>query len=407
MKLPLRIALVLVGVLAITAIGTGSASASTLCMVNKSSCAAEDVVEKGIVMPAGSEGTSRFVFGSTEVSCGPTLSAKVTDVGGEEGGKAKPVKAEVTALSFGSCFGKPWGAPCSITAQNLPYNAEFTGSGGSGSFVMTGAPARFSVKCEFPTVINCVYSAGKMEMSFTGKELYATTSGFNISSLSAVEGSPCPAPSEWFTSSYSWLSPTSMYIVGGPAPTPIVRLCKVKTSPCPLPYFVFPNQKYPIGTALEGTLEGNSVFEFLYEGKAREPACEGGSLTGKTTEPAKPLIGEVSAMSFSKCGGGVCSVEAQSTPYKAEIESTGSGNGTLALVSGGAGSPKLEVNCGKAYKCVYKASSVSFTVTGGEPAKLVVSKTMEKDAASEAECGSTMTWKATYKLTEPTPLYVT
>jgi hypothetical protein len=46
-------------------------------------------------------------------------------------------------------------------------------------------------------------------------------------------------------------------------------------------------------------------------------------------------------------------------------------------------------------------------LTGGETPKLAIAQTLEKDASSEAECGSTMTWTATYKLTKPTPLFVT
>ncbi len=193
-----------------------------------------------------------------------------------------------------------------------------------------------------------------------------------------------------------------LFLVGGPAPPPATRLCKSTTSPCPKA------SRHPIGTAIEGTLEGSSVFEFLYEAKLREPACEAGGLAGETTALGTPLIAEVSSIFFSKCGAGVCAVEAQSLPYKAEIEKTSGGNGTLALVSGGSGPPKIEVNCGKSFRCVYKATSVSFAVTGSSTVpKLAVSQTLEKDAASETECGSTMTWKATYKVTKPTPLFVT
>lgn len=112
-------------------------------------------------------------------------------------------------------------------------------------------------------------------------------------------------------------------------------------------------------------------------------------------------------MTFKKCGGGVCAVQAQALPFKAEISKTTGGNGTMALANGGGGSPRIEINCGKAFKCIYNATGVSFSVTGGEAPKIAIGQTLEKDAASEAECGSTMTWTASYKLTQPTPLFVT
>ena len=66
------------------------------------------------------------------------------------------------------------------------------------------------------------------------------------------------------------------------------------------------------------------------------------------------------------------------------------------------------VNCGAAFKCVYHAAAVSFALTGSSTApKLAVAQTLERDAASEAECGSSMTWTATYKLAKPVPLFVT
>ncbi|HEX5929041.1 MAG TPA: hypothetical protein VFY48_06575 [Solirubrobacterales bacterium] len=275
---------------------------------------------------------------------------------------------------------------------NLPYEGEYSGTGGNGSMVLSDpVEIKGQLKCPQGT---CTFSTTKkVEFQFTG----GTAAVVNATGV-PMEGG-CSAT---MSSELKSLNPFSLFIVGGAAPNPVTRLCKVSTSPCPKA------ERHPIGTAFEASLEGNSVFEFLYEGKPREPSCEEGSLAGKTTVLGKPLVGEVSAMAFKKCGAGVCAVEAQGLPYKAEIEKTTGGNGTLAMVSGGGGPPKIEVNCGKSFKCIYKATSVSFAVTGsGTVPKLAVSQTLEKDAASEAECGATMTWKATYKLTKPTALFVT
>ncbi len=364
--------------------GTGSASGAVLCEANESPCSSENRYDNGF----GLWQTTKVNFGGSIVCSGAAME-KVTDMGGE----GKAVKADMELLSL-SCKEGGWG--CNpVNGANLPYNTEFQGSGGNGSVALSDPVGmQMTTQCLFKTCV--FFTTNKVELEFTGGNP-AVMAANNIPISSSGGGCPTTMSLE-----FKSLAPSaSMFIVDGPA-DPVTRLCKQNMSPC------LKANRHAIGTTLEGTLEGNSVFEFLYEGKLREPACEGGALTAKTTEAGKPLIGEVSAMSFSKCGAGVCAVEAQSLPYRAEIETTTAGNGTMTLVSGGTGSPKIEVNCGKSFICIYKAASVSFTLTGSASApKLAVSQTLEKDAASEAECGASMTWKATYKLTKPTSLFVT
>jgi hypothetical protein len=365
-------------------LGPSSASASVLCEANENPCSSENLVEN----EAQLFWNAKLNFGGAIVCNSGGSFEKVTDMGGE----GKAVKAEMTSLLLSCVEG---GVQCwPVGGGNLPYDTEFQGSGGNGTMVLSDPVAvKITTQCAFKT---CVFSTtSKIEPQFTGGN--PAVMAANSVPVSSGPGCPTTMSIELKTGAL----PASLFIVNGPA-NPATRLCKQNTSPCPKA------NRHAIGTAIEGSLEGNSVFEFLYEGKPREPACEEGTLTGKTTVAGKPLIGEVSAMSFGQCGAGVCAVQAQNLAYKAEIEKTTGGNGTLALVSGGSGSPRIEVNCGKAFKCVYKAASVSFTLTGSASTpKLAVSQTLEKDAASEAECGASMTWKATYKVTKPTPLFVT
>lgn len=374
-------------------VGASSASAGVLCNVNESPCPVESTYEPG-EFEALTTSKATIATNLGNITCSGGFVAQVSAVGGE----GKPAEAGIEFFNFQECKeGK--GLACSAAVKNQPYTASFEGSGGNGTMTLKDPTAvAFEFSCPFAP-IQCTFSAASIGFNVTGGSPAVITATNVPLSRS---GAQCPTTST-FSAEFKSAGAAfpSLFIVGGSAPPPVVRLCKQNVGLC------LATQRHPIGTSIEGTLEGNSVFEFLYEGLPREPWCEGATLTGKTTQAAAPLIGEISAMTFKKCGAGVCAVQAQALPYKAEIEKTTGGNGTLAMVSGGSGSPKIEVNCGKAFKCIYKVSSVSFTLTGGEAPKLAVAKTLEKDAASEAECGSTMIWTATYKLTKPTPLFVT
>ena len=387
MRKAITLSVVVFTLAGLSLVGSTPASAGVLCKVNETPCSAENVKKHG----AMAFFTGQLNFSGTFTCPGATFRA-VTDVGGE----GKPAKAE---------FGGLWGCKhagfshsCNTTFPNGPYDMEFEGSEGNGTMTLSDpVELKFAVQCFSFPMKTCTFSSKEgIVFQFTGGTP-AVMTATNVALAS--QGSNCPPTatlsSELKTGSAE--SPEPLFVVGGPAP--LRWLCAVNTNPCP------EEDRYPSGTSLEGSLEGNSLFEFLYEGKLREPACESGAFSGKTTQDSIPLIGEVSTLSFSKCGGGVCAVQAQTPPFNASIEPTTGGNGTLTMGTGA--TPKIEVNCGGAFKCIYKAASVSFAVTGGNPAKLAVSQTLEKDAASGAECGSTMTWKATYKLTKPTPLFVT
>src|SRR6478672_9114 len=385
MRKSIGAAVVLVVFLGVLAVAP-SASATALCKkAGESVCSVENTYDTGTILKLKS---TNFTLTSniSTVTCGESNSEiEITDPGG-----SGAVKGSVNSLTFGGECKTGGGTACTVVnAVNLPY--EFSIEGATAT-VADPVGAGEEIKCGF--LMQCTFTSKDSTFAFNGGSP-ATMTAIEVSVSRA--GGICPATANWHAV-YSVTSPESVFVSSSSQPQ--AKLCQESTSPCP------GSKRYSIGTTIEGALEGNSVFEFLYEGKPSEPWCEGATLTGKTTTAGKPLIGEVSAMMFKKCGAGVCAVEAQSRPYKAEIENTSGGNGTMALGTGGSGVPKLEVNCGKSFKCIYKAASVSFTVTGGNPAKIAVSKTMERDAASEAECGATMIWTATYELTKPAPMFV-
>ena len=184
-------------------------------------------------------------------------------------------------------------------------------------------------------------------------------------------------------------------------------LCKVKTGSC---------GAYALGTTVAASQEQETKFVFPYEGEELEPPCRVSSMSGKTTKEGEVLTGELTALSFKECGGGLCTVSAQHLPYKAEFKATSEGNGTMTWSSGGGGAPAFTIKCLGVAKCIYGASEVAFTITGGTPAKLSNSGVaLKREAGSEEACGETgAKWegvaavegKVLYKITTPSPLFV-
>jgi hypothetical protein len=189
--------------------------------------------------------------------------------------------------------------------------------------------------------------------------------------------------------------------------SPGTRLCKAKTGSC---------GSYALGTEVSATLEQEAKFVFLYEGEDLEPPCRVSTMSSKTTKEGEILIGELTALSFQECGGGVCTVAAQHLPYKIEIKATSEGNGTMIWSNGGSGAPAFTIKCLGVAKCIYGAAEVAFSVIGGTPAKLSNSGVaLKREEGSEEACGekgakwegiAAMEGKILYKITSPSPFFV-
>ena len=188
---------------------------------------------------------------------------------------------------------------------------------------------------------------------------------------------------------------------------PGTQLCKVQEGLC---------EVYGLGTKLTSGLESEVKFVFPYEGEELEPPCRVSTMSGATTKEGEVLIGELTALSFKECGGGLCTVTAQHLPYKAEIKATSGGNGTLTWSSGGGGAPAVAIKCLGMTKCIYGATEMAFTITGGSPAKLSNSGVaLKREEGSEGACGevgakwegvAAVEGKVLYKITSPSPLFV-
>ena len=188
--------------------------------------------------------------------------------------------------------------------------------------------------------------------------------------------------------------------------TATTKLCKAKTGAC---------EPYKLGTAIsagleEGTKEGVK-FPFLYKGEKLEPSCLVSSLKATSTNQGTPQTGQVTALEFSECGAGLCSVTTQSLPWGLSVQASSEGNGTMSWT------PQFRIKCsGMAEECVYAAEkAVTFTVAGGTPAKLTSGAVGMKAAfGGGKECGATAQWEGVaaaggtikYKITAPSPLFI-
>jgi hypothetical protein len=193
---------------------------------------------------------------------------------------------------------------------------------------------------------------------------------------------------------------------------PTTQLCKAKEGSC---------EPYALGTKISANLEKEVKFIFFYEGNKLEPPCRISTMSGKTTEEVKkegggPLIGELTALSFEECGGGLCTVAPQGLPYRFEIKATSEGNGTMTWSNGGGGSPRFAIECLGMTKCIYGASSMVLNITAGSAPKLSNSGVaLKREAGSGEACGeSGAKWegiaavagKVLYEITAPSPLFV-
>ena len=194
----------------------------------------------------------------------------------------------------------------------------------------------------------------------------------------------------------------------GVSPVPSgTTLCKAKEGSC---------EAYALGSKISASLEEEVKFVFPYEGEELEPPCRVSSISGVTTKEGLVLIGEVTALSFKECGGGLCTVAAQHLPYKFEVKATAEGNGTMTWSNAGSGAPAFSIKCLGIAKCIYGATEVALTVSGGAPAKLSSGGlSLKREEGSAEACGvSGAKWEGVaaaegnlrYKITSPSPLFV-
>lgn len=178
------------------------------------------------------------------------------------------------------------------------------------------------------------------------------------------------------------------------------RICSTNSLPC--------NSILGAGTPIKAELTGGN--EAILTSGFAVIKCKASVIEGETTsaggEAGVAVTGKITEANWSSCTcnlGGTVTTGAENLPWNAELSWTKEMNGTLKVAA-----PQGFFTCAGS-KCIYGATSVSTTVIGGEgatPAKVEASVTLEKKAGSGALCSATATWKATYTVITPNPLWV-
>lgn len=381
---------------ATAAFGTKSATPTALCSTNPSGGACGAPIEKEAFIEGSTSKAATIVTGAGSISCSSSSIAMETTSG--PAGKGVAVTGAVTSLGFGSCLLS--GKACTVTTTNRPYLAQFqwtTGGNGELSFGNGGSgQPNLSVVCG--TTIECAYTF-ESPLDIKGV-FFASTITASSDSAGKGSGKTCPGTSVTWSAVYNVFEPEPFF-VGDYVPT--TQLCKKNETPC------LGGEAYgsPVSFAagLETGTKSKLKVKITEESEETEYAvqCETSTVEGKVSDGTLSMSGELTSISFGECGP-TCSVKALKMPYAAKAEATGSGNGKIAFSKGGGGAaPRIRVRCIGAYKCTYESATVTPSISGGTPAKLVVSVTLSTKVAAESDekCGSQVKWEASYSFTKP------
>jgi|SRR5690349_20600724 len=173
-------------------------------------------------------------------------------------------------------------------------------------------------------------------------------------------------------------------------------LCKTNTLPC--------SSRYPSGTALKAELTGTN--EAVLTSGFAVVKCKTSVMEGKTdTEGGETLLvhGFIEKVSWTNCScnlGGTVTAKAESLPWLAELHwNEKTMNGTLLVFK-----PRGSFVCAGT-ECSYTTETASATVLGGEPA-VIDAEVKLKLAGGGFLCSGEATWKGTYTVSAPNPLWV-
>lgn len=171
--------------------------------------------------------------------------------------------------------------------------------------------------------------------------------------------------------------------------------CAVEEDPC--------SAESTYGLPLEFGLSANGQATFS---AATNMTCSG--TTGSvelTEESGEDLIGKLSSLTFTGCSSG-CTITAQSQPYEIAVEETSSWDGTVELTGTEAGKKVQFKTVCSGLECVYGSSKVTMKAEGGNPAALIANGSSFAKESGSFFCTSTMTWSASYSITEYEPVFL-
>jgi hypothetical protein len=185
------------------------------------------------------------------------------------------------------------------------------------------------------------------------------------------------------------------------SPAGAVTLCKEAKNPCP------EASRYPAGTKISGALKEKTHWDVTTSIGTVTCTVSNFSETSNATS-GNPHVSTLTSITFTGCtlGSTKCTVVALHLPWKVTRTSgfLGIGNGTKVIESDGSGTPQYKVECGSFMNCTFGSSSISFSTTGGSPARETVNQSLEREGGL---CPSTATWTAEYTISAPSPLFIT
>ena len=158
-----------------------------------------------------------------------------------------------------------------------------------------------------------------------------------------------------------------------------------------------------ICTEYSGNITGTATNATLATNLANVECSDSATTINAATSTGAPILGEVTALSFTGCQTEglvhtACTVTVKNLPYKAELEGK-----TLTVTDEvGAGA---KVVCGEVLSCEFLTKKASLTITNGSP---TVAKAENVPLSHEtgAICPTSATWSATYSVVSPTGLTV-
>jgi hypothetical protein len=211
-----KISILLAAMGALTAlalIGPGAASAATgdtvLCKTNSNPCALANQYPANTSFTAGST-NAVLSTSSGNVTC---TSSSTTVKNTAQNGSPNPLPGSVTALSFSGC--KLGTTNCTVTAQNIPYDASNVAIGSSGNGTLnvddsgTTDPSA-SVVCGF--FINCTFGKPTVSGAVTGGNPASVSFNTTLNRTGGI----CPSTATW-TATYTlngtntalWVEPSA------------------------------------------------------------------------------------------------------------------------------------------------------------------------------------------------------
>jgi hypothetical protein len=187
-------------------------------------------------------------------------------------------------------------------------------------------------------------------------------------------------------------------------------LCSKNANPCPTPYGLAATFAGSLSTTEKFVIENELGFVTCNKSELEMAMVFAGSTGVAVTtkihklssqECSRPIVGGTEACTVSAVNVGSAEVEQWNGMFT--TEKPPNGNGFFAIQKSNLGSPGFYVICGKAIDCTFTGEP-NGAVGGGGPANIVVVWPMK---TAGAICPAKVpTWRATWILSKPTPLYV-